>query len=457
MKMKLFSALLVASFVVSAEAKDAFVAHEWGTFTSVQGADGVQIQWTPSIKTDLPEFVYSRDGANGGFRNVTLLDTLGKGVMTSFVRMETPVIYFYSDQERTVDVRVKFPAGRVTEWYPQATHLGPYYTTNKAEAVQANRSLIEWSGVKILAPQTKEISAEKLIRGQKDKTEHYYAARETDANFLRISSPHARKGVEYERDLFYRGVGFFQAPLTIQLDENEDQLRLSTSCSQPLTELFVLTIRNGQARYQVLDRLEKGAVRSAPLSAEPFAPLNRVRAKLMREMAAALTKQGLYAKEANAMVETWKDQWFAEEGTRVLYLLPRLWTDAILPLEISPAPTDIARVMVGRAELITPSMERELGKQVVAYMNGDANAKLQAVNEARAIGLGRFLEPATRKALGKSPNSKLSQAAWQLAQEVTKSVEGKLPNVVERSLEPLAPKTTAAFDPSTAIPNFAAF
>src|SRR6188508_3367708 len=141
-------ALSVASFVASA--KDEFTAHEWGTFTSVQGADGVQIQWTPSIKTDLPGFVYSRDGRNGGFRNATLLDALGKGVMSGFVRMETPVIYFYSDQERTVDVRVQFPAGRVTEWYPQATHLGPYYTTNQTEAVQANRSVIEWNGLKIL-------------------------------------------------------------------------------------------------------------------------------------------------------------------------------------------------------------------------------------------------------------------------------------------------------------------
>src|SRR5215203_3622624 len=71
-------ALSVASSVASAEAKDEFVAHEWGTFTSVQGADGVQIQWTPSIKTDLPEFVYSRDGANGGFRNAALTDAFGK-------------------------------------------------------------------------------------------------------------------------------------------------------------------------------------------------------------------------------------------------------------------------------------------------------------------------------------------------------------------------------------------
>ena len=454
MKIKWFSALLAASLTVCAQAEDKFVAHEWGTFTSVQGADGVQLQWTPSIKTDLPEFVYSRDGRAGGFPSATLLDAFGKGVMSSLIRMETPVIYFYSDKERTVDVRVDFPAGRVTEWYPQATHLGPYFSTNKAEAAQANRSVIEWKALKILAPATKEISAKKLIRDRKDKTDHYYAARETDANFLRMSSPHARTGVEYERDLFYRGIGFFQAPLTVRMDGNEEQLRLSTSCSQPLTDLFVLTIRNGQARYQVLDRLEKGSDRDAQLSAKAFAPLDGVRANLMREMAAALVKQGLYAKEAQAMVETWKEQWFAEEGTRVLYLLPRIWTDGILPLQVSPAPTDVARVMVGRAEMIPPSAERELSKQTITYMEGDADVKLQAINEVRALGLGRFLEPATRKMLGKTPNPKLAEAAWKLATEVTKSAEGKAPAVVEKQPGPVTPKTAAVFDPFNGIASF---
>ena len=33
--------------------------------------------------------------------------------------METPVIYFYSDREQTVNVRVRFPHGLITEWYPQ--------------------------------------------------------------------------------------------------------------------------------------------------------------------------------------------------------------------------------------------------------------------------------------------------------------------------------------------------
>src|SRR5689334_13205271 len=109
-------ALLIASSTLcAARAPDAspFVAHEWGTFTSVQGADGVQLWWAPLIKTDLPSFVYSADRSEGA-----VPVSSGERKSTSaLVRMETPVIYFYSSSERAVDVRVVFPMGRITEWY----------------------------------------------------------------------------------------------------------------------------------------------------------------------------------------------------------------------------------------------------------------------------------------------------------------------------------------------------
>src|ERR1051326_7500271 len=34
------------------------VAHEWGTFTSVQGGDGVLLDWRPLETSRLPGFVY---------------------------------------------------------------------------------------------------------------------------------------------------------------------------------------------------------------------------------------------------------------------------------------------------------------------------------------------------------------------------------------------------------------
>ena len=57
------------------------------------------------------------------------------------------------------------------------------------------------------------------------------------------------------------------------------------------------------------------------------------------------------------MVETWRDSWF-EEGSRLIYIVPSSAVDAILPLDVEPAPSQTARVFVGRIELVTPETKR---------------------------------------------------------------------------------------------------
>jgi len=47
------------------------------------------------------------------------LNSLSKSVFVTFQRMETPMIYFYSEAERTVNVSVRFPQG------PDHGRLGP--------------------------------------------------------------------------------------------------------------------------------------------------------------------------------------------------------------------------------------------------------------------------------------------------------------------------------------------
>src|SRR5437899_9740960 len=95
-------------------APSSLVVHEWGTFTSIAGADGGAIEWLPlSAKYDLPSFVerYRDAPAKAGLRGT--------------IRMETPVLYFYSPQETTVSVHVSFRDGLITEWYPHATPAQP--------------------------------------------------------------------------------------------------------------------------------------------------------------------------------------------------------------------------------------------------------------------------------------------------------------------------------------------
>src|SRR5438876_10474217 len=80
-----------------AAAPGGLVVHEWGTFTSFSGSDGVPAGFRPN-NADLPDFVYRPAGAEDV-----------KGVRLArfgTVSMETPVIYFYAAKETRVSVPV---------------------------------------------------------------------------------------------------------------------------------------------------------------------------------------------------------------------------------------------------------------------------------------------------------------------------------------------------------------
>src|SRR5207247_3476928 len=76
-------------------------------------------------------------------------------------------------------------------------------------------------------------------------------------------------------------------------------------------------------------------------------------AQLRSLMRQALVEDGLFADEADVLLNTWELSYFKSAGLRLFFLLPRDWTDHYLPLELS-VPAKVFRVMVGRIELVTP-------------------------------------------------------------------------------------------------------
>ena len=90
------------------------------------------------------------------------------------------------------------------------------------------------------------------------------------------------------------------------------------------------------------------------------------------------------------MIKTWRDSWF-EEGTRVFYILPRQTTDAVLPITIEPRPAELVRVLVGRAEVITPEMEKSVRAQVKLLSDPSPQVREAAAQAIREH--GRFSEP----------------------------------------------------------------
>jgi len=338
----LFAAAAAAlSVAPTAQTPAALTVHEWGTFTSVAGPDGQAVPWVPQGgASDLPCFV-ERDWLQI------------KGLLRGTIRMETPVLYFYAPRPTDVSVDVRFPQGVVTEWYPRAT-VTRSGTSNGA---------IAWPFVSVTPG-----AAESWPR--ESRKSHYYAARETGADPVRV-------GAQAEKFLFYRGVGHFQPPISA-IAQPDGGVALRSVGDAPLGDVILFENRRGAMTF-TSHHLAGSTVQL------PRPDLDDASGAPLAELKQILVKHGLFEAEAQAMVNTWKDSWF-EDGSRLLYIVPAASVEAILPLKISPAPSAVARVFVGRIELVTPATLR------------DVRTAIDAGDRAALAKYGRFLEPIAQRA-----------------------------------------------------------
>lgn len=309
--------------------------HEWGTFTTVAAADGSSAQWLPlGGPNDLPCFVnvyknILRKSFVASPSTVPELDyAKARTQLLGSVRMETPVLYFYSPKAMAARIRVAFPKGFITEWYPEATVNQTNVRADSLRSPQTGATIV-WNYVEILGPDVNPAFK------QGSASSHYYAARATDANAVRVGSSN-------EKFLFYRGVGGFPVPINITVTP-DGRIRVNHLLGKPSVILF--ENHAGRIGYSVVDTSTNEVTLPRPA-------LNADFASLRNELMSVLVGQGLYEKEAQAMIETWRDSWF-EEGTRVFYIAPKQMVDAILPLTVEPKPAQVARVFVGRVEVIT--------------------------------------------------------------------------------------------------------
>ena len=331
---------------------DDLTAHEWGTFTSISGPDGRPMDWlTLSASTNLPSFIEH-------FRNVKF-----KGGLRGTVRMETPVLYFYSPRETTVSVNVSFSRGLITEWYPHADSVNPTLTTRDFSLYNLKApGAISWNSVHIDPSAAPDFPS--------DKSENpYYAARQTSSAPLSVERSSEQRS---EKFLFYRGVAAFAPPLSATL-YSDDTVHLRNVSAEPISDVILFERRGEKLGYRVLGPLRDEA-------SLPMPTLGGSLDSLTSHLEGVLISQGLYPDEAHAMLETWKTSWF-EEGARLIYIVPRTFVDSVLPLNIKPAPTKTVRVFLARLELITPATQQALES---AFTTGDS---------ATLAKYSRFLDP----------------------------------------------------------------
>lgn len=357
-------------------------AHEWGTFTTLHWPNGRQVPWyQPNAGgvSELPSFVHPR------------LVVLRKGMMRTTARMETPVIYFYTDRKQAVDVSVAYPGGAITEYFPGTP--GPVFDN--------------WKQLELIPPSEAGDLAKQLPIDPKVPDNHYFEARAVpEAALVRRVLPQKDDGGEsadeVEKFVFYRGAGNFDSGLRVSMDSATGSVSVENyNPDSGIGHGWVVQSSAEAVRWKKLPDLpaylpaEAGVSPFPEPTRLPFAALEAGDSReasiaaLRTSMVAALTDSGLTEAEAAAMVATWDEQWIEEPGQRVFSIVPAGVIDELLPLEISPKPAEIVRVFVHRAELVSPETLQTL-EMSMAPDTAPETARAQ-IAEAK---LGRFIHGA---------------------------------------------------------------
>ncbi len=401
MKRSLFSALALAAVLFQPASLHAgMTVHEWGTMTVLVGSDGQPVRWyQPHLdQAGLPPFVHqSTPLVTGKTGTGTWRRTDGSFVSTSndgaLVRMETPVLYFYPEAETQVQVAASFPSGGLSEWFPEAFCRNDHLFVNSFMCTG-----LQWKG-RLLPPN--HPLAEKIPHASGEAGRRYEAARNVPDAWLFESllapAPGTVKSTtpQVDRMIFYRGAGDLTLPLHVSASDDRNYW-VTNYGPDPMPVIFAVRASNTGIAWNRVEGLAGQTDKHTAVTRTTLPAASEVQGgsilALRKAMAEALTAQGLTPQESAAMVTTWGDLWFGENGTRFLAILPQPWVGLNVPLQISPTPSSLARIYVARMEILTKEREDAL-LAVLTEKDTDKTAP----RKLKELGFGRFTQGALRR------------------------------------------------------------
>ncbi len=404
MKKKIVSTLALMAMTIGATAHSAnFIAHEWGTFTSVVDKNGKMIQGLHHEEEALPNFVYDlsrvertgvgtslatsgippRRGGGGpptrGFTPASM-DLMPIPTFTERItqKMETPVIYFYAEDEININVRVDFPEGVISQWFPNVSSVNP--------SVEAKNGYGVWD-LKILKTKSGNLP-------ETSGNSIWNPSREVNSNIVKVNN-------ELEKLVFYRGLGNFKTPISVK--EKNGVLLIQNHSNQIVKGLTILNHRDDKNEFLHIDSIEAGVTKNIVLGIQnselkSFKTYDSYLKEAKKVIIEDLVASGLYHDESVAMVNTWEGGYFQTKGLRLLYVLPNEWTEEILPMKLNRAPKELVRTLVGRIEVLTGDDDEKILDFVKSKIKHD-EVSFFDINGREMKGLGHFPEPKLRRAL----------------------------------------------------------
>jgi hypothetical protein len=347
------------------------VVHEWGTITTRHAPDGTPEGRLNHIDSSevLPPFVhrYEPPPTRAMPRNTLLKTAIEPGRPDVTMRLETPVIYFHvpagerPEEVPPFSVGVRFRGGVLNEFYPDAAPSVAIDFDRVTAKMQAG-VLTSWDGSVLNNYVVGGLRWTNLIL--KDSVSAPRTASSVWLAPRQVKSSAVMTGTgEAERYLFYRGVAHLDALMRTELGPTAVRLLPPATLiwlaepAMTVPAMWLVEVRgDGRVAFRKQDRVVISKAGGPPelarlelLTDGDFGPHGL--AALRRSMRHSLIDAGLFDDEADAMLETWKASYFGAPGLRLLYVVPREWTDYFLPLELS-APHTLTRVLVGRIDLI---------------------------------------------------------------------------------------------------------
>lgn len=289
------------------------VAHEWGVFVLENGRP----TYLADLARELPPFVQRLGGAQAVLPapppahpappgNPGIGPGPGGPPHPPGAVARKPVLFLYADQPTPIHIEVGFTGGEPWMAYPagqRRTNIGGPGTAG-----------LVWD---LTVAPTRAPAFHGVHRG------HWWK----DLRAAGGAAVMADNG-QSEGFVFYDGpVGFERS---FNLDHRDGGAAVTPASTERL--LFLLEAD----RYVEAD-LDPDTWRSRQVAMGGMAEL---RARLSQE----LQHRGLTLGEAHSLLETWRDELFRAADRRAIYFVPRDAYDRMLPLTITPAPTELVRV-----------------------------------------------------------------------------------------------------------------
>lgn len=377
-----------------------FEVHEWGVFNFYQGSGVDLLAGTHS--DDLPDFVTRAekktmpdccgdsckckdkncpdDCSHQNFKG-TKSHCPGKcqGIGCYCFKEEKPVINFFSKSDVNVHVSVKNSFGKFTVWFPKHT------TLNK------DGNKLSWD-LTIIPSDTKKPLKPRNV----NESSWWRIARETESAFV------SAKDSDVEKFIFYEGAGDrLEAGIKIKTGVG-NKVEIQNKTKNAFKGVFVVR----GSKYFYVATLEKSIELDFDVCKDQEPAVKRFE-KMLADL-------GLTEKEAKGIAKIWEKEFFASEGLRAIYVMANDDVEKSLPLEITPKPKKLVRVMIACVNETDSLVDAEIKKL------GSENPTVRDQATEKLIRLGIGIKPHIEKALKETKDIEVKARLQKILEEFDK-------------------------------------